>query len=178
MRKPIKTETSGQAPRWHGLRRTTAVLLPLWLLAAVMALIASFSVAIMAILLAYVAGESSWSKGQKDAVHALERYARSGDEADYRSFLDGIAVPLGDRIAKLEMNRSEPDTAAIRNGFAQGRIAPADMDGMTWGYRTLKNTPWMRPAVAFWDIGDRYILRLAETGARLHALGPPGKLRT
>jgi diguanylate cyclase (GGDEF)-like protein/PAS domain S-box-containing protein len=175
--RPNKTQTYRQAPGWHGLRRTTVVLLPLWLLAAVMAVIASFSVAIMAILLAYVAGESSWSKGQKDAVHALERYARSGDEADYRAFLAGVAVPLGDRAAKLEMNRAQPDAAAIQRGFEQGHIAPADMDGMSWGYRTLRNTPWMRPAVAFWDIGDRYILRLAETGAQLHALAQAGKLQ-
>ncbi|QGZ54116.1 EAL domain-containing protein [Paraburkholderia acidiphila] len=176
MKRPIKTETSRLAPGWHGLRRTTAVLLPLWLLAAVMALIAAASLAIMSILLAYVAGESSWSKGQKDAVHALERYARTGDEADYRTFLSGIAVPLGDRAAKLEMNRARPDTAAIRHGFELGRIAPDDIDGMTWGYRTLKNTPWMRPAVAFWDIGDHFILRLADTGERLHALVQAGGL--
>ncbi|TDG20754.1 EAL domain-containing protein [Paraburkholderia silviterrae] len=173
-----KTEPARQAPGWHGLRRTTAVLLPLWLLAAVMAVIASISLAIMAILLAYVAGESTWSKGQKDAVHALERYARAGDEADYRMFLKCIAVPLGDRAAKLEMNRPQPDIAAIRRGFEQGRIAAADIDGMTWGYRTLKNTPWMRPAVAYWDIGDRYILKLAETGERLHALAQAGKLQS
>ncbi|WP_321929335.1 EAL domain-containing protein [Paraburkholderia guartelaensis] len=178
MKRPIKTETSRLAPGWHGLRRTTAVLLPLWLLAAVMAVIAAVSLSIMSILLAYVAGESSWSKGQKDAVHALERYARIGDEADYHAFLAGIAVPLGDRAARLEMNRAQPDTAAIRHGFELGRIAPADMDGMTWGYRTLKNTPWMRPAVAFWEIGDRHILRLADTGERLHALVQAGKLHT
>ncbi|MFP4906265.1 hypothetical protein ACLFKT_45660, partial [Paraburkholderia sp. BR14261] len=67
MKRPIKSETTRLGPGWHGLRRTTAVLLPLWLLAAVMALIAAVSLAIMSILLAYVAGESSWSKGQKDA---------------------------------------------------------------------------------------------------------------
>jgi diguanylate cyclase (GGDEF)-like protein/PAS domain S-box-containing protein len=177
MTRPTKTENRRQATQGHGLRRTTAVLLPLWLLAAVMAVIASISVAIMSILLAYVAGESSWSKGQKDAVHALERYARSGSEADYRAFLAGIAVPLGDRTAKLQMNLPDPDRSVIRRGFEEGHIAPADIDGMTWGYRTLKTTPWMRPAVAFWDIGDRYILRLAETGERLHALGPAGKLQ-
>ncbi|MFX1671757.1 EAL domain-containing protein [Paraburkholderia sp. A2WS-5] len=174
----FKMEPTRQTPGWHGLRRTTAVLLPLWLLAVVMTVIASISLAIMSILLAYVAGESTWSKGQKDAVYALDRYARVGDEADYRSFLDWIAVPLGDRAAKLEMNRPQPDVAGIRRGFEQGRIAPADVDGMTWGYRTLKNTPWMRPAVAYWDIGDRYILRLAETGTRLHALAQAGKLHS
>jgi diguanylate cyclase (GGDEF)-like protein/PAS domain S-box-containing protein len=176
MIRPFKAEPARQAAERHGLRRTTAVLLPLWLLAAVMAVIASISVAIMAILLAYVAGESTWSKGQKDAVHSLERYARLGDAADYRDFERCIAVPLGDRAAKLEMNRPHPDFAAIRRGFEQGHIAPADMDGMTWGYRTLKNTPWMRPAVAYWDKGDTYILRLASTGEHLHALAQAGKL--
>ncbi len=175
--RPIKTQAVRHETGWHGLRRTTVVLLPLWLLAAIMAVIASFSVALMAILLAYVAGESSWSKGQKDAVHALERYARTGRDAEYQAFLKGIAVPLGDRAAKLEMNKPDPDRLAMRRGFEAGNIAPDDIDGMIWGYRTLKDTPWLRPAVVFWDIGDRYIVRLAEEGARLHALADSGKLR-
>ena len=32
---------------------------------------------------AYVGGEGLWSKGQKDAVHYLERYAESHAERDY-----------------------------------------------------------------------------------------------
>jgi hypothetical protein len=140
--------------------RSTPIVLPLWLVAAAITTVASLSVTGMSFLQAYVAGESQWSKGQKDAVHALERFSSTGSDADYRQFLDRIAVPLGDRAAKLEMNRADPDHAVITREFLKGQIPQPDIDGMIWLYRNFKYTPLFRPALQYWDIGDQYILEL------------------
>lgn len=146
-------------------------------MAAVMAAFACFSVTVMSFLLAYVTGESQWSKGQKDAVHALERYVRTGDEADYGEFLRTLAVPLADRTARLEMDKASPDHATTVAAFLAGKIAPQDVDGMIWLYRNFKGTPWFRRAAAFWEAGDQYILRLREVGNQLHGLVHAGRAR-
>jgi hypothetical protein len=54
---------------------------------------------------AYVAGEGMWSKAQKAAAIELQEYGSTRDEKDYQGFLDSLAVPLGDRLARLEMEK-------------------------------------------------------------------------
>jgi diguanylate cyclase (GGDEF)-like protein/PAS domain S-box-containing protein len=156
--------------------RSTPVVIPLWLVAAAVTTIASFSVTSMSFLQAYVSGESQWSKGQKDAVHALQRFSGTGADADYQQFLDSIAIPLGDRAAKLEMNRAEPDHALVTREFLKGQIAQPDIDGMIWLYRNFKHTWLFRPALQYWDIGDQYILELSDIGQKLRRYADEGRL--
>ena len=66
-------------------------------------LLASESLKIVSASRAYVGGESLWSKAQKEAVYSLFRYAQSHSEADYQSYKEAIAVPMGDRRARLEL---------------------------------------------------------------------------
>ncbi|QCP52838.1 EAL domain-containing protein [Trinickia violacea] len=174
MRPPGRGSTTRET-RAVGARRTAAALFPLWLVAIVITAFASLSIAVMSIFLGYVAGESNWSKGQKDAVHALERFASTGAEADYQEFEARIAVPLADRTAKLEMNKADPDREVITDAFLNGKIEPQDIDGMIWLYRNFKTTPWFRRAADYWDIGDIYLLRLRDIGNQLHALVTSGK---
>jgi hypothetical protein len=58
---------------------------------------------------AYVGGEGLWSKAQKDATYRLVRYARSGDSVEYRHFRELLDVQLGDRQARIELDRARPD---------------------------------------------------------------------
>ena len=46
-----------------------------------------------------------WSKAQKAAAIELQEYGSTRDEKDYQGFLDSLAVPLGDRLARLEMEK-------------------------------------------------------------------------
>ena len=50
------------------------------------ALIAAGSLYILSGVRAYVGGESLWSKGQKDAIHYLQRYGQTRDPEDYRRY--------------------------------------------------------------------------------------------
>ncbi len=45
--------------------------------------------------------------------------ARSGDEVDWRAFENAVAVTLGDRAARLELERAVPDMDVVRQGFDQ-----------------------------------------------------------
>jgi len=171
----IELQSKERTHEGLGARRSAAAVFSLWLVAAVITISASLSVACMSFLLDYVAAESQWSKGQKDAAHALERFAGSGAEADYQAFLQGIAVPLAYRRAKFELNKAQFDPAALAGALANGNITPKDIDGMAWLYRNFKNTPLFSPALNLWDSGDQYILELHDIGHQLHALVAAGK---
>src|SRR5436190_19380629 len=62
---------------------------------------------------AYVGGEGLWSKAQKQAIFRLNRYVDTGDEADYQRFLTYLDVPRGDRQAREELEKRQPDPGII-----------------------------------------------------------------
>src|SRR6266481_9139783 len=70
---------------------------------------------------AYVGGEGLWSKAQKEAVHGLDRYAASHAEEDFERFQQALQTPLGDKRARLELQKENPDPAIVNQGFVQGR---------------------------------------------------------
>ncbi len=128
---------------------------------------------------AFVGGESLWSKGQKDAVQALHLYARSRDPADFGRFMAALSVPLGDRIARLELDRPDPDLNIARQGFLQGANHPDDVDGMIRLYRNFRHVSFMADAIAIWAEGDEQIAQLVALGdqLRLELSGPQPDMR-
>src|SRR2546426_5027903 len=129
---------------------------------------------------AYVGGEGLWSKGEKDAVHYLARYAETRDERDYRRYLDAIAVPLGDKQARLELEKPSPTLGVVQHGFIQGRNHPDDVGRMAMLFRRFRHVSYIAKAIAIWTAGDRYIAAIAGRGEALHAeiaSGRPGSVR-
>ncbi|HEX7248763.1 MAG TPA: hypothetical protein VF262_00105, partial [Burkholderiales bacterium] len=90
---------------------------PMALAFAILMALAALSMAVFSAGYSYIHGEGLWSKAQKDAVYALLRYSRSGDEADYAAYRAAIAVPLGDRDAREALELPEPDFDAARAGL-------------------------------------------------------------
>lgn len=117
---------------------------------------------------AYVGGEGLWSKAQKDAVHWIHRYAESRDEAAFDAYRAAIAVPLGDRVAREELEKPIPDLAVVRRGFVQGRNHPEDVDNLIWLFRDFQWVGYMEKAIAIWARGDAEISRLVAASERLH----------
>jgi diguanylate cyclase (GGDEF)-like protein/PAS domain S-box-containing protein len=116
---------------------------------------------------AYVSGESLWSKSQKDAVHWLHRYAATSEPKALAAYRAAIAVPLGDRIAREELEKVHPDEAVARAGFLQGRNHPDDVDEMIWLFRDFQWVGYFERALAIWRQGDVEIARLVAAGDRL-----------
>ena len=52
---------------------------------------------------AYVGGEGLWSKAEKRAVLSLTEYGESRNEADFQQYLREIAVPVGDKQARDQL---------------------------------------------------------------------------
>ena len=116
---------------------------------------------------AYVGGEGLWSKSQKHALYYLTKYAQSRQEADYRSYLKAIAVPLGDKKARLELEKPEPDYTVVSQGFTEGRNHPEDLWILARFFRWFRAIPHVGRAVAIWTRADEQIVAMIERGEEL-----------
>src|SRR6185295_9291690 len=123
---------------------------------------------------AYATGEGLWSKRQKEAVNALVRYASSRDERDYEAYRRALEVPLGDKQARLELQKAAPDLAVARAGFLKGKNHPDDVPKLIRLFLRFRNFELMATAIRIWTQGDGQIERLMALGNELHSevVGP------
>jgi diguanylate cyclase (GGDEF)-like protein/PAS domain S-box-containing protein len=131
--------------------------------------LAWYSISILGAGRAYTAGEAMWSKGQKDAVYYLARYARHKQEEDWAAYQNAISVPLGDRRARLELEKTNPNLGVAREGFLAGRNHPDEVAGMIWLFRTFRDHHQIAKAIDIWGRGDLYIGELMLVADRLRA---------
>jgi PAS domain S-box-containing protein len=125
---------------------------------------------------AYVTGEGLWSKAQKGALLSLHRYASSGDERHYDEYRREIGVQIGDRIAREELEKPNPDLEKVYEGFRQGRNHPDDVAGMARLFRWFY---WWEPfarAIDDWKRADRLIVELQALADQIHQATKAGTL--
>ena len=157
----MKVEQAGTRFQW-------LVIGPFLIVVALLVALGIASAQILSAVRAYVGGESLWSKGQKDAVYHLVNYAQGQRAEDYQRFVDAIAVPLGDRKARTELERPDPDLGIARRGFVEGGNHPHDIDAMIWLFRTFRRAPYMADAIAIWADADQQLAELNDLARRLH----------
>jgi PAS domain S-box-containing protein len=109
---------------------------------------------------AYIGGEGLWSKSEKRAVLSLTKYAASHQESDYQKYLAEIAVPAGDKQARLQLQLPSPNMELVRQGFVQGRNSPDDVAVMAMLFRRFGRVRYMARAIAIWTEADREIDQL------------------
>ena len=117
---------------------------------------------------AYVGGESLWSKAEKRATLNLTEYAASRSESDYQQYLAEIAIPLGDRQARLQLQNPSPNMTLVSQGFVQGRNNPEDVAEMAMLFRRFGRVGYMAKAIAVWTEGDLQIDQLRDLASQLH----------
>ena len=117
---------------------------------------------------AFVGGEGFWAKAEKEAIHNLEHYAASRDEAYYVAYRRQIQVPLGDERALLELRKRTPDLAVARSGFLQGRNHPADIAYMMSFVRRFQHGAHLSKVIGHWTDGDTLIAEMNEVAGALH----------
>lgn len=161
-------------------KRMLLIVSPFLTIVALLVWLAIVSIDILAAGRAYVEGESLWSKNQKEAVFHLMRFAESGSEHDFQRYENAIAVPLGFRKARLELEKSQPDFAVVRAGFLEGGTHPADIPGVISLYQRFHRISYMRSVLDIWRTGDEFIARLnaaADELREFHLSGNAGSLR-
>ncbi|WP_077035092.1 HAMP domain-containing sensor histidine kinase [Pelomonas sp. KK5] len=119
---------------------------------------------------AYVGGESFWSKGRALAIQHLRAYAATGVPDELQAFESALAVPLGDRQARLALEQPVPDLDRARRGFEQGGLSPEDIPAAIRLYRCCGETPLMAEAVEAWRTADQRILMLKAIADELQQL--------
>src|SRR5512140_381177 len=121
---------------------------------------------------AFVAAEGVWSKAQKDAVYYLSRYTVDRSEDSYRAFERAISVLEGDRRARAEFARSDPDLAVVRDGLLKGGVHPSEVEGLVSMYNLLRGFGPMDYAISLWQRSDLYVDDLQNLAQRLRTSGP------
>jgi diguanylate cyclase (GGDEF)-like protein/PAS domain S-box-containing protein len=149
-------------------RRLVAIV---WLFAGIVACLliaAVFSLGVLSAGRAFVEAEGHWTRAQKEAVYHLTRYALVRDEADYAAFNRAVAVPKGDRRARIELLKPEPDYELARAGFLEARNHPSDVEPMITLFRWLKDFSPVDRAVSLWSRADTHVDELLEVAREIH----------
>jgi diguanylate cyclase (GGDEF)-like protein len=156
-------------------KRELRLIWPFVAILLALVLVSTFSIDILSAARAYVGGESLWSKRQKDAVIHLMRYADGHGEDEFHAYERAIAVPLGDRKARLELTSVRPDYEKAAAGLLAGGNHPDDIPGMIRLIRYFGRLPAIDRAVRIWAHGDDEVETLSELAERLHAEVREGK---
>jgi diguanylate cyclase (GGDEF)-like protein/PAS domain S-box-containing protein len=149
-------------------KRLLLLIWPFLAIVMIVLLLAAASMDILSAGRAYTEGESVWSKGQKEAVFFLLQYADTHSDEDYQKYLENIAVPLGDRKARLEMEKPQFSYDVARQGLLEGRTHPDDVAAVIRLFRNFRHVSYIDKVVTIWAEGDTYILELQAVAEELH----------
>ncbi len=149
-------------------KRLLLIIWPFLAIVILLVALAALAVDVLSAGRAYVGGEGLWSKAQKDAVYYLMHYAQDKSEEQYQNFQRAIAVPLGDRQARLELEKRSPDLAVVRDGLIAGRTHEEDIGGVIRLYRTMRDVSYMEKVIELWEAGDEHVLELQRIGEEIH----------
>jgi len=127
-----------------------------------------FTVETISTIRAYVGGEASYSKAQKDAVYYLFKYARSCNESDYKHFLENMEIPLAGQKARVELEKPDANLDIACKAFIKARIDPGDVKAMARLFKRLRNMRYMDKTIAQWSISDKLNNELMRLGDELH----------
>ncbi|WP_434563052.1 EAL domain-containing protein [Pseudomonas sp. R1-6] len=154
--------------RTLGTPRLLGIVWPFIAVVLFQALLGGVSLYVLSAVRGYVAGESLWSKGQKDAIYYLNLYADSRDESIFRKYQQAIAVPEGGHDLRVALDRQPPDLEAARAGILQGGNHPDDVSSLIWLYLNFRHFSYLEEAIDLWTVGDGYLTELDNVARQMH----------
>ncbi|WP_339427433.1 MULTISPECIES: EAL domain-containing protein [unclassified Pseudomonas] len=154
--------------RTLGTPRLLGIVWPFIAVVLFQALLGSVSLFMLSAVRGYVAGESLWSKGQKDAIYYLTVYADSRDQATYLRYQQAIAVPQGGHELRIALDRPTPDLTAARLGILKGGNHPDDVSSLIWLYLNFRHFSYLEKAIELWTVGDGYLVQLDGLAQEMH----------
>ncbi|MBT2294314.1 EAL domain-containing protein [Pseudomonas fluorescens] len=155
--------------RTLGTPRLLGIVWPFIAVVLFQALLGGVSLYVLSAVRGYVAGESLWSKGQKDAIYYLNLYADSRDEAIFQKYQRAIAVPEGGHELRVALDRQPPDLQAARAGILKGGNHPDDVSSVIWLYLNFRHFSYLEEAIDLWTVGDGYLIELDNVARQMHS---------
>ncbi len=156
----------------------------LYLVLAIMVLLISveltaliFTIHTLSAVRAYVGGEGLWSKAEKDSVYHLEVYGRTRDPAQFQAYKTLLRISLGDRAARLEMAKPNPDWNTEYQGFLRGGNNPSDIPGMIALFQRFNRVSYIANAIGYWAQADALFGQIHRLAAHLHEEIAAGRSR-
>lgn len=157
--------------RW----KNTSISKKLYLVVGAMALLIvvelltlQFAMSSLSALRAFVGGEASWSKAQKNAVYRFQRYVMTKNESDYKAFNESLKIPDGDRTARIELQKKSPDMDIVYRGFIAGHVHKDDIESIVNLLRRFYWVSYIQEAVKAWTEGDQLLLELRAVVWKYH----------
>ncbi len=150
-------------------RRLLLIIWPFLIIVVILLWLSNESMNILMATRSYSEGESLWSKGQKQAIFYLLRYSETRSEGDFRMYRERIAVTLGDKKARLELQKPNPDYAIAWQGFVEGDNHPEDIPGLIMLFRRFQHIDFMAKVIALWTEGDRLVGEVTVAAEELNA---------
>ena len=141
-------------------RRLLGIVWPFIAVVLFQALLGCVSLYMLSAVRGYVAGESLWSKGQKDAIYYLNLYADSRDQAIFEKYQQAIRIPQGGHNLRLALDATPLDLNAAREAILQGGNSPEDVNSIIWFYRNFRHFSYLDTAIQKWTVGDAYLVKL------------------
>ncbi|MCJ8054894.1 EAL domain-containing protein [Shinella curvata] len=157
------TQAPGRTPR------LITVAWPFVLIVLLQTVLATFSLQVTSSLRAFVTGESLWSKGQHDALYYLNRYAESGNRSFVARYHQAMAMPMGDRAARLALEADPPDIDAAFKGFLAAGNHPDDIPNIIWLFRYFRWLPVMEACIRDWRTAEGVLMQLIPIGEAIDA---------
>ncbi|MGY2289970.1 EAL domain-containing protein [Pseudomonas sp. SDO528_S397] len=154
--------------RTLGTPRLLGIVWPFIAVVLFQALLGCVSLYVLSAVRGYVAGESLWSKGQKDAIYYLNLYADNRDEATFLKYSSAIAVPQGGHELRLALDQPTPDLAAARAGILKGGNHRDDVSSLIWLYLNFRHFSYLETAIEQWTVGDAYLAQLDDLAQEMH----------
>ncbi|WP_349971512.1 EAL domain-containing protein [Pseudomonas caspiana] len=148
--------------------RLLGIVWPFIAVALFQALMGCVSLYMLSAVRSYVAGESLWSKGQKDAIYYLNLYANGHEEINYLRYEQAMSIPRGGHNLRMALDQAVPDIEAATDGILQGGNHPDDAAGIIWLYANFREFDYMKKAIDQWRLGDGFLLQLDDVAQLMH----------
>lgn len=116
---------------------------------------------------AYIIGEGHWSQARSSAVHHLYRYSLTGAPGDLAQAREALQVPLGDRRARLALDRRPPNIEEATQGFRDGLNAESNIPRIIWLYLRFNDAPYFGEALDVWRAAEVHLLQVVAIADRL-----------
>ncbi|MEZ0390934.1 MAG: response regulator [Pseudobdellovibrionaceae bacterium] len=118
----------------------------------------------------FIAGEGFWSKAQKNAIYSLNRYVSTKDPIQYTFFQEHLQVALGDRQARIELEKPHPDMEKVYQGFLKGQNHPEDIQRLISLIQRFATNQYVSQALLVWRDADIMFFELIDIAKDIHVM--------